>query len=297
MWAIRIALLVGSTLAALLVLEALLRQVTPSQESGDFLVEPPRGWAVPWVLEPGADMLFDGHAEHRIPATTIRISSQGLRASREYAVPPPPDVIRILVLGDSFVFGTGVEVDETLVAGWERALGPGFEVVNMGVPGYATVHAAELLARRGVDLRPHGVVVLLSDNDLYLDGSRRTQEGREELAIQRFAEARLKARQRHESGWHAEPEALTARLDGAVGRLQEICAANGIELQVVPLMPTPLTDVLSAHGLSADPLMDAEYGAQRERFEIPGDRHPNAAGHRALSARLHARLGPWARGL
>lgn len=50
----------------------------------------------------------------------------------------PPGVLRIATIGDSFVFGEGVPSERTLVTQLGEDLGPGFEIVNLGVPGLDT---------------------------------------------------------------------------------------------------------------------------------------------------------------
>ena len=48
------------------------------------------------------------------------------------------------LLGDSTVFGWGVDDGQTVADGLAAAL-PGVEVLNAGQPGYSTVQAARLL--------------------------------------------------------------------------------------------------------------------------------------------------------
>ncbi len=65
----------------------------------------------------------------------VHTNSAGFRGAREYALQKPKGVIRIAALGDSFVFGFGVQDAETFPALLE-ADGGGREVLNLGVPGY-----------------------------------------------------------------------------------------------------------------------------------------------------------------
>jgi hypothetical protein len=68
---------------------------------------------------------------------TIDINSLGLR-DREIDVPKRPGVKRVLVLGDSFVFGAGVEAQWRMTDVMDRALGDDVEVINAGVSGWGT---------------------------------------------------------------------------------------------------------------------------------------------------------------
>lgn len=69
------------------------------------------------------------------PQVIVHTNSAGFRGTREYDVQKPEGVIRIAALGDSFVFGFGVQDTETFSALLE-ADGGGREVLNCGVPGY-----------------------------------------------------------------------------------------------------------------------------------------------------------------
>lgn len=104
-------------------------------------------------LEPGASMRFQLRPN---PLTTIRVNSHGFRGD-EWTAPGDSDVI---VVGDSQVFGLGVEDDATFSAG--LAARSGRAVINAGVPTYGPQEylatARELLATR----HPKVVVVALN---------------------------------------------------------------------------------------------------------------------------------------
>ena len=75
----------------------------------------------------------------------VSINSHGLR-DREYTEAKPPDVYRIVMLGDSTTFGWGVLEEDTVAKILERELnrtavagGRRFEVLNAGVGNYNTV--------------------------------------------------------------------------------------------------------------------------------------------------------------
>lgn len=73
----------------------------------------------------------------------VEINSHGLR-DKEYRLEKSENVYRILVLGDSWTFGTGVNLDDTYVKQLEKLLNTNdpsreYEVINCGVGGYNTV--------------------------------------------------------------------------------------------------------------------------------------------------------------
>jgi hypothetical protein len=98
----------------------------------------------------------------------VRINNLGLRG-RELEPPKPPGVRRVLMFGDSFVFGVGVDEPHLLSTLLQRRLdvsgsGP-FQVVNMGISGYSTDQQYLLLQERGMELEPDIVVLIACDND------------------------------------------------------------------------------------------------------------------------------------
>jgi hypothetical protein len=99
---------------------------------------------------------------------SFRINSLGLRGP-EVTSPKPPGCRRVLVCGDSFVFGVGVDEGHLLSSWIARLLaertGGCVDAVNMGVSGYATDQEYLLLQRLGAHLQPDLVVLVVCDND------------------------------------------------------------------------------------------------------------------------------------
>jgi hypothetical protein len=91
----------------------------------------------------------------------VQINSHGLR-DREYAWKKPPDVKRILVLGDSYVWGYGVAQNEIFTEVLEDSLAsepPKWEVINTGVSGWGTDQQYLYLLQEGFRYSPDLVVV------------------------------------------------------------------------------------------------------------------------------------------
>lgn len=168
------ALAAGSALfalaAAALAAELCVRLlVHPAAWYGDSLVahHPTRIWTpapgasgtgyVP--TGPGAFAGFD-----------FAISPYGLRGPEPPA--KAPGEFRVLLLGDSFTFGRGVDDGETIAVHLETLLrdrvpGRPVTVVNGGCGGYAPWQAACLFAELGLPLEPDAVVLqVLMDNDI-----------------------------------------------------------------------------------------------------------------------------------
>ena len=80
-------------------------------------------------------------------------------------------VTRVAVLGDSFVFGSGVKQDEPVTRRLAARLGPSFEVINLAVPGYGTDQALLTLRRWGPRLSPDIVLAGFFWNDVMENAS------------------------------------------------------------------------------------------------------------------------------
>jgi lysophospholipase L1-like esterase len=111
--------------------------------------------------QPDADMRFvlPGSFDAR-----VRCNSQGLR-DREHSFAKSAGTRRILVLGDSFAWGFGVENDEMFSTRLERELSNS-ETINFGVTGYNAVQELARLESDGLAYDPDWLVVLFCDNDL-----------------------------------------------------------------------------------------------------------------------------------
>jgi lysophospholipase L1-like esterase len=167
----------GGLLAGLVLAEGVCRLVIPNPITGlpdsnrtswrvEGLVTDP---VVEFSFEPGYSGRMTLPDNYDVP---FRINGQGLRADEEFA-PDHPGRARILLVGDSFVFGIGVELQDTLGEQLERALdtdgqpGPPVEVVSVGVPSYGLDHYTKVVERWLPRLRPDLVVVaLFPGNDL-----------------------------------------------------------------------------------------------------------------------------------
>ncbi len=105
------------------------------------------------------------------------INRLGMRGAA-VADAPAPGTTRLVMLGDSFTYGQGVTEADTQPRQLERVLGPGYEVVNMGVSGYNTAQQLLFWRAQGIRLRPAALLVAftLSDAELGLLGLKDTRE-------------------------------------------------------------------------------------------------------------------------
>ncbi|MEO8704459.1 MAG: hypothetical protein ABI867_30680 [Kofleriaceae bacterium] len=96
------------------------------------------------------------------PVTSIRINADGYRGSDL----PAPGADEVLVVGDSQVFGLGVEEDETFSAKLAAVLGK--PVMNGGVPTYGPSEYRAVIAEQLAKRHPKTVVLTINlVNDLF----------------------------------------------------------------------------------------------------------------------------------
>jgi hypothetical protein len=97
--------------------------------------------------------------------STVIHNSRGFR-DREHDPGQPTAARRVLILGDSFAWGWGVEQNfPALLQGRFDQAGVSVEVINLGVIGYATDQEMLLYGQQGADYRPDLVVLSFVDND------------------------------------------------------------------------------------------------------------------------------------
>lgn len=102
----------------------------------------------------------------------VRVNSQGFRG-RDFARSKGPGTRRIIMLGDSFGFGVGVDeahtaaarLSELVNADQELTAGHRVDVLNLSVSGYSTDQEILTFESDGAPLDPDVVILLMCDND------------------------------------------------------------------------------------------------------------------------------------
>jgi|GEM_PF-5382175 len=104
---------------------------------------------------------------------SVQTNGEGFMGSVEYAIPKPPDVIRIAAIGDSFTEGPYVQTQSSYPSQLETVLNSlapcrgvrKFEVLNLGVGGYDIPFAAHRFITRGSKYLPDLVLWLVKNDD------------------------------------------------------------------------------------------------------------------------------------
>ncbi|HXV14815.1 MAG TPA: GDSL-type esterase/lipase family protein [Candidatus Krumholzibacteria bacterium] len=162
------AILLVVTLVVLIVAaEITLRVVYHPEFLGSVIhYDPVLGWS----LEPNASLVsVDSQRGLRY---RIDINSLGLR-DRDLEIDKRRTARRVLILGDSFVFGVGVNAGERFSDVLGRALPDDVEVINAGVPGWGTDQEMLFYESSLRRLQPDVVVLtFLGQNDVVNNGLR-----------------------------------------------------------------------------------------------------------------------------
>lgn len=182
--ALRVALAMGTTIAALIAAEGIVRlvhylredrrplevqlgsfraQATSSRHDLDLgdIVQPSRYPGIVYELRPNVRGRFVGQP--------LLINSQGLH-DYEYSRRKEAGTFRIVGVGDSSLFGWGVPFEESGLKVLERRLNDTsrarkFEVIDFAVPGYNTAMEAETFVKKCLDYAPDLVLLNFNTND------------------------------------------------------------------------------------------------------------------------------------
>jgi len=127
-----------------------------------------------------------------------RINAAGLR-DIDHPIARTPGMKRILVLGDSFMYGEGVTIPETMPRRLAGLL-PGTEVINAGVRGYDLGQEYLYYKHRLHSYRPDLVLLAFFMNDLAPDQTMESVEGPDGLPLLYRARPETLARAKESDG-------------------------------------------------------------------------------------------------
>lgn len=160
------SLLILSVITALVIGELFIRNFYPQPIYA--VTYSPWGWKHAQIK---GGVSFNRGMETRENISRITYNSFGLRNTYDPVVPKPPNVYRILLLGDSFTDGLEVSDAEVVSAVLEKKLQDylkgrrKIEVLNAGVSGFSYGQMAMYLQMDGIKLQPDLIVIIDSNCD------------------------------------------------------------------------------------------------------------------------------------
>lgn len=206
---------------------------------------------------------------------------------------------RVLVLGDSYAFGYGVDDEDTFAHQLGRRLA-GASVLNFGVPGYDLVQQARRLERDAGAWSPAAVVLALHPNDLeppvFEDADQLRWVRRSHLYA-----AWLHLRFVGEDVYATMAASLPSRrrlAEAALERVRRTAAERGAALLLFQASCwsgpddaafRALLQHAATRGMESVPA-DPRFCARLTAESIPNDGHPTRRGHSVLADRLEPRL-------
>lgn len=256
-----------------------------------------------WRLRPSLDLSATGLALGTQRAWRVRTSPDGYR-DRPLSDLPEGER-RVLAAGDSSTFGWGVEDEQAWPSVLEEDLGEGWQVINVGVPGYSSLQGLRVVERLAPTLAPDVLVVAFGANDghMGLQGDQQALDAREgPLGQARHAAAGLRlvqlGRRALFPAW-ANGLVVGWRLGLAQPRVAPALFEEALEDLAGHAPRTVLVDVCARreYGLVMTELARVRRDVEILRYDkIHGETldgcHPTPTGHRALAARLATLLEP-----
>ncbi len=115
-------------------------------------------------IAPNADYFDTYTKEH---GYRVRTNAHGFRMHEEVDLSHRRS--RVMVYGDSFTFGWGVDLKDTYFAKVKSAIetaAPSAQLLNAGVGGYSSGHVKKLMERHLPMLTPRAVIYFFNNNDL-----------------------------------------------------------------------------------------------------------------------------------
>jgi len=254
-----------------------------------------------YELVPGLDQDF-GHRH-------LTTNSRGMRDSREYDVEKPDGTLRLVGIGDSGMFGWGLDQDLDYLALLEQNLRASrshtpIEVLNFGVPGFNTQQEVEMLRDRGLEYAPDIVIVGWNDTDFQLpffmleqrkyDGWRRSYL----YAVTFFRDDPiLKPSVMKVSEVDREkidPDLLqykgTEGVRKAMLELKALSARHDFKILVMGPMRSKTTAMFAELGLEVSNLHDDLPPTEKNKADKVYFMHPHAGGHATIALHLEKLL-------
>lgn len=303
------------TLLLLLPIELWLRYRSPSIYQRTF---PGKGapQAAFWV-EADTDLGWTVTRRPDWPQERVRyrVNRQGFRHDADFDALPrkTSERRRAAVLGDSFTFGVHLPEHETLPAFLGDRLGPGWEMINLAVPGYGIDQMVLAYEKYRAALRADVVLLVFIDEDIErVFEAFRHSEGLAKPSFDLVGERLVERRETNEtvfdlflrksriantlySRWYRPRESMRIA-EAFLHRLSRLVASEGGRLVLVrypriehfagkmPYTVLPFEKILTAAGVTyVEPFYQLQRTPDLSALYFAADRHPTGEGNRLVA--------------
>ena len=280
------------------------KQPVHSSHPMALIIQPSDDRQLIYELQPGLDLQF-GHKR-------LRTNADGMRETRDYPLIRQPNSVRIVGLGDSGMFGWGVEQDEAYMSVLERNLnasssGTVFEVLNLAVPGYNTQLEAESFRVKGAKYSPDVVVIgwCVNDFDLpffLLEKENFKRRDKSFLMTWMFARtnmanlangfhmADLRNFNRDKVDTNVVAGTAAEGVSTALRQIQSACAGLHAHLLVFGPMRSDIIGICKSNGVDYVNTLEKIAADQYPSAWAVHFMHPRAEGHEVLAKLLQSEL-------
>lgn len=253
-----------------------------------------------YELQPHLNMEF-GHK-------TLRTNSRGMRSDNEYSEDKPENTMRIVGIGDSGMFGWGVEQGEDYMTVLGQNLnnrndGIRYEVLNMGVPGYNTSLEVEAFIYKGLVFDPDIVVVGWCENDhqlpffmLEAENFHRTDMSFLHMYLFRrkdiadvVAGRKIRSLRDYDREKVVDEIKDNAGMDGvrrALARLQEMSREHSFRLIVLGPLKSNIREILNELGIEYFNTVEKINAADYPKEYAVHFMHPRPGGHAVIAEKF-----------
>ncbi len=275
---------------------------------GDDHIIFPNTSALTYYYDLKPDTLWEDSREWLGYRPVYTINHDGLNERFEYAYDKPDRRFRILTIGDSTTFGLLVNTKENYAELLEDLLNTqtcedvdGFEVINLGVPGYDIAFTVERFKQKGIKYHPDLVIWFVNFHNYSL--SRNRIIAREQELLQKMS-AQKREKVEREGTLHTVSEQATAESSkrniirevekeqrSAMSELLTLYTGPVIFVELSQDVNSGLTQVLEKYVTSRpNTWMDLGLPDLPAVGGLLDDQHPSVLGHKMIAAEIFAYL-------
>ena len=119
-----------------------------------------------WVCNNNKWLTF-ANSQYNNQLIVYRRNKQGFRCEKDFNTPIDMSKTRVMLLGDSYLFGVYLEEEDALHSLLQRKLGEHYEFYNLGIPGWGIDQMFLSYEKYRDVIQPHIVILFYIDFDIH----------------------------------------------------------------------------------------------------------------------------------